>query len=207
MAKPNNISFPDGSDIIGVLKGSRAFKDAAAEHSAALIQQRQGMVDQLAKLEADAEVEFPKLTADIEKAVAAAKKAEEALKVAKQKVAAAAAKRTSASQVAASTKLELETALAASASPLIDAFIAEMRDDEYQTRKSISGFSQTETNQVTGVTRHRVYSNAESLQARIAAINAAIETANQLKFKPDQAGVEETLNALRKSLPAVGAPK
>ena len=197
----------ESKDVIDLLAKTPALKAAMAERDAAMVLRRRGMIGEIRKLDREAERNYAKLTDAVDAAVALVKEREAALWAARQAYDVAVAAKSTASFAYTRQRDLLEAELRESANPAIDAFVDEMRDALYATRKALGSVERVARNEVTNKSRHVVISNIESVNARVAAINAAIERAQELRVtEADQSVVPAKLETLRAGLPIVSQP-
>lgn len=191
------------AEALAALADTPTFKAALAERSASLVLTRKGYVAELRKLQRDAEETFPKLAAAVDVELAKLRKAEEALLSARQRLGAAVNAKSGASHQIDQEQQRLEQLLRENADPAIDDFRNEMLDDLDKTRKGIVTWSRSETNQRTGETRQIAENNVAAIAARVAAVNAALMAAEDLRLEPDQGIVPARLAAMRDALPSI----
>lgn len=202
--KFSGAALTDDKSILDALRGSDLVRKAAAERDTHVLKFRKTAADRLAKIEADAEITFPKLRAAREATIAAAREAElkwrAALTVAQQ----AQIELGSASHTFSTEQLKLEAQLAETASPEIAIFITDMRDLWHDCLKKFAFHNHTETaNRATG---HKVVINSNnkaSVVARQQAIDAAKDAAEAMRLEPDQSSVPARLQEIRNNLPAI----
>jgi hypothetical protein len=192
--------------ILDLLKGSKFIEDAAAEKAKHVLAFRTTAAGKLAKIEAVAEVSFPKLRAARDRANAAALAAEiewrKACDVAQQ------AQRDlgSASHTHSTEQLKLEGQLIETAAPEIAMFLVDMRDQWEACLKKFSFHNHTDTeNFITGRKITVNSNNKASVMARQAAIRDAQAEAEAMRFEPDQSTISARLQALRNNLPAISS--
>jgi hypothetical protein len=191
-------------DILDLLKGSKFIEDAAAEKAKHVTAFRKTAADKLAKIEAAAEVSFPKLRAAREAAIAKAHAAElewrKACDVAQQ----AQRDLSSASHTHSTEQHRLEQQLVETASPEIALFIADMRDEMAKSFKKFAFHNSVETvNAITGRKADVTVNNKKSVMARQEAIRDAQAAAEAMRLEPDQSAVSARLQELRNNLPAI----
>jgi hypothetical protein len=195
------------TDVTAILSQTPAFKAAVAERDAAGVLHRRGLIATIKKLERQAERDFHEQHASIDSAFALLKERETALIAARHALNLANVQRSTASYRYTRERDAIEAELIESANPAIDAFVSEMRDAVDLTRKMIGYVERIERNEITGKGRHVVISNTEAIKARIAAINTAIERAQELRVtEADQSVVPAQLEKLRAGLPIVSQP-
>jgi hypothetical protein len=196
--------LPEDKELLAALRGSEFVRKVVAERNTTVLAFRKTAADKLAKLEAAAEVSFPKLRKAKERAEASARAAEIAWRDACTVAQQAQRDLSSASHTHSAEQLKLEQQLAETASPEIALFIADMRDQVEATFKQFRYQTASETeNVVTGKKRDVTVNNAKSIQARQEAIRDAIGSAEAMKLDPDQASVPARLQDLRNNLPAI----
>jgi hypothetical protein len=192
--------------ILDLLKGSKFIEDVAAEKTKHVLAFRKTAAGKLAKIEADAEVTFPKLRTARDRANAAALAAEiewrKACDIAQQ------AQRdvSSASHTHSTEQLKLEQQLIETASPEIAMFLSEMRDELEKSFKRFAFHNSVETvNRITGKKADVTVNNRASVMARQEAIREAQAVAEAMRLEPDQSTVSARLQQLRNNLPAISS--
>ncbi|MGC1861901.1 MAG: hypothetical protein WA733_12455 [Methylocystis sp.] len=125
------------------------------------------------------------------------------MQIARNRLAMANGARLSASAIYTAHRGDIEHELTQSASPLIAQFIEWARDEVIATRKKFSSRSWDEHHQITGKRYPKSENNSAAVNARIAALNAAIEAANDMRLIADQSHVAAALETLKRSLPKV----
>lgn len=190
--------------ILDLLKGSKFIEDAAADKARHVLAFRKTAVAKLTKIEADAELTFPKLRTARERAIASARTAEiewqKACAVAQQ----AQRELSSASHSHSTEQMKLEQQLIETASPEIALFLADMRDAWEDCFKKFSFHNHTATeNVITGRKVTINSNNKASVMARQAAIRDAQAEAEAMRLEPDQSNVSARLQAIRNNLPPI----
>ncbi len=101
---------------------------------------------------------------------------------------------------------EAETVLLQSASPLIDAFVSEMRDAQDKTRRQPNPETmELQRNPNTGKQiAVAIKARVVRVQDRLKAIQVAIDAALAMRLDADQSGVASMLDELRAALPKIG---
>jgi hypothetical protein len=197
----------DDPSIIRLIAETPAVKKALRERDAAVTAKRVKLIGELRQLEAEAEIETPKLAADVERPTADVQKAEAALRGAQQRLATALAARQSFGFDFGRRHDELEAALRASASPLIASFVAEMRDAWTKTRRAplTQETATTATKSAaTGRTATFLKTNAAAVALRLRSINETIAAAEDLATTvANQAEIGSLLGALAERLPQI----
>lgn len=194
----------DDKSIMDALRGSPFLAKVTAEKDTHVLAFRKTAADKLAKLEAAAEVSFPKLRAARESAITAANAAE-----LKWREACNAAQRTqadlsSASAAHSNEHQKLENQLIETAAPEITLFLAEMNDEWEKCFKQFAFHNSTETvNQITGRKAVVNTNNKASVLARQTAIRDAQAAAEAMRLEPDQSTVSARLRLIRNNLPAI----
>jgi hypothetical protein len=204
-----NAQTNENSNIVKLLAGSEVGKAALAQQAAANTLARRGLIAQVKALEREYEKRVPKLESAWVGAMEAVKAAENALLAAQKTANAELGAKTTASYTYSATRDRLEQQLRQSQHPALDGWAREMRAELDATRKRFSYFEQREiTNPVTRLARRVVKNNAQSVAARVAAVMAALESAEKLALElDDQSTVPEKLGALAAALPVVEDPK
>lgn len=193
--------LPRVSDFLDALKASELGAKITADIDAQIVAQRKAIADELEAAHKEIEAVFPILEKDAEAALKAYRVAVEKMEAAGAKLNAANAAKSAASHNYTHTRNRLEQELAETASHLIDEFIAWAREENHNLPRKFLVRHGVEVT-VAGP-RETVSSNRESIEARRAALFAAIECAHEMKNIPDQAGVPAALDALRAGLPAI----
>jgi hypothetical protein len=165
---------------------------------------RKTAAERLAKIDAAAEISFPKLRAAREAAIAKATAAEiewhKACHVAQQ----AQRDLSSASYTQSNELQKLEAQLIETASPEIAIFLSDMRDEWEKCFKQFAFHTAAETvNRITGKKASVTVNNRASVMARQTAIRDAQAAAEAMRLEPDQSTVSAWLQELRNNLPAI----
>jgi hypothetical protein len=194
----------DDKGILDALRGSELVRKAAAEKDTHVLAFRKTAAEKLAKIDAAAEISFPKLRAAREATIAAARAAEikwhEACAVAQQ----AQRDLSSASHTHSTEFQKLESQLIETASPEIAIFLSEMRDEFEKCFKRFAFSAGTEIeNRITGKKTTVTVNNRASVMARQTAIRDAQAEAEKMRLDPDQSTVSARLQELRNNLPAI----
>jgi hypothetical protein len=194
----------DDKSILDALRGSELVRKATAEKDTHVLAFRKTAAEKLAKIDAAAEVSFPKLRAAREAAIAKATAAEiewpKACDVAQQ----AQRDLSSASHTHSTELQKLETQLIETASPEIAIFLSDMRDEFEKCFKRFAFQNSTETvNAITGRKATVNSNNRASVMARQEAIRDAQAGAEAMRLEPDQSTVPARLQELRNNLPAI----
>jgi hypothetical protein len=194
----------DDKGILDALRGSEIVRKAATERDTHVVSFRKTAAAKLAKIDADAEILFPKLRAARDKANAAALLAEiewhQACGAAQQ----AQRDLSSASHTHGAELAKLEGQLIETASPEIAMFLSDMRDEMDKTYKRFVFHNSKEVvNRVTGTKADVTVNNLASVQARQDAIREAQAAAENMRLEPDQSTVTARLQELRSTLPAI----
>jgi hypothetical protein len=194
----------DDRGILDALRGSELVRKAAAEKDTHVLAFRKTAAEKLTKIEAAAEVSFPKLRAAREVTIAKAHAAEiewrKACDVAQQ----AQRDLSSASHTHSTEQQKLEAQLIETASPEIAIFLSDMRDEWEKCFKQFAFHSSTETeNRITGKKSTITVNNRASVMARQEAIREAQAAAEAMRLEPDQSTVSARLQKLRNELPAI----
>ena len=194
----------DDKAILDALRGSELVRKAAAEKDTHVLAFRKTAAEKLAKIDAAAEVSFPKLRAAREAAIAKATAAEiewhKACAIAQQ----AQRDLSSASHTHSTELQKLEGQLIETASPEIAIFLSDMRDEYEKTFKKFAFHNSSETvNVVTGRRAGVNVNNKKSVMARQEAIRDAQAAAEAMRLEPDQSTVSARLQELRNNLPEI----
>jgi hypothetical protein len=194
----------DDKGILDALRGSELVRKAAAEKDTHVLAFRKTAAEKLAKIDAAAEISFPKLRAAREATIAKATAAEiewhKACNVAQQ----AQRDLSSASHTHSTELQKLEAQLIETASPEIAIFISDMRDEWEKCFKQFAFHNATETvNRITGKKVTINDNNKQSVMARQAAIRDAQAEAEAMRLEPDQSTISARLQELRNNLPAI----
>src|ERR1700676_4515216 len=203
-----NINFPKFSgaplavDDRTIL--DRIIQKEKAQEAPHVLAFRKTTAEKLTKIEAAAEVSFPKLRAAREAAIEKANAAEivwrKACDVAQQ----AQRDLSSASHAHSTEQLKLEAQLIETASPEIAVFLSDMRDEWEKCFKRFAFHNSVETvNAITGRTAAVNVNNKKSVMARQEAIRDAQAAAEAMRLEPDQSTVSARLQELRNNLPAI----
>jgi DNA-binding NarL/FixJ family response regulator len=208
-AAPMNIMTPPNSDekLLAALRRSPVVEKIIVEDAARAIAERQKIIDARAELERKASVDFPKLDKAVQSAIAGKVEVEKAIQAANYKLNAAVAAKSAASSFYTMEDHRLEQILRDGADrSLFDDFAYDMRTELIDARKKYVGGTVTVKNRATRKDESVGFNNADSVNLRLSAINAAMEEAENLRLRADQSGVAERLAALRATLPEIGAP-
>jgi hypothetical protein len=194
----------DDRGILDALRGSELVRKAAAEKDTHILAFRKTAAEKLAKIDAAAEISFPKLRAAREATIAKATAAEiewrKACDVAQQ----AQRDLSSASHTHSTELQKLESQLIETASPEIAIFISDMRDEWEKCLKRFAFHNSVETaNVITGRKVDVTVNNKKSVMARQEAIRDAQTAAEGMRLEPDQSTVSARLQKLRNELPAI----
>jgi hypothetical protein len=179
-------------------------RKAAAEKDTHVLAFRKTAAEKLAKIDAAAEISFPKLRAAREATIAKATAAEiewrKACDVAQQ----AQRDLSSASHTHSTELQKLEGQLIETASPEIAIFLSDMRDQWEACLKKFAFHNSAETvNRITGKKTNVTVNNRASVMARQEAIRDAQAAAEAMRLEPDQSTVSARLQELRNNLPAI----
>jgi hypothetical protein len=190
--------------ILDALRGTEVLRKAVAEKDSHVLAFRKTAADKITKIEAAADVSFPKLRAAREAAIAKATAAEvewrKACDVAQQ----AQRDLSSASHTFSTEQSKLEGQLIETASPEIAIFLSDMRDEWDKCFKQFAFHNSTETvNAITGRKADVNVNNKKSVLARQEAIRDAQAAAEAMRLEPDQSTVSARLQELRNNLPAI----
>jgi hypothetical protein len=203
-----NINFPKFSggplavDDRTIL--DRIIQTAKAQEAPHVLAFRKTTAEKLAKIEAAAEVSFPKLRIARDKANAAASAAEIEWRKACDAAQQAQRDLGSASHTHSAEQLKLEAQLIETAAPDIAMFLSDMRDEIEQSFKKFAFHNSVETvNHITGKKADATVNNRASVMARQEAIRDAQAAAEAMRLEPDQSTVPARLQKLRNTLPAI----
>lgn len=182
----------------------RIIQKEKAQEAPHVLAFRKTAAEKLAKIEADAEVSFPKMQAAREAAIAKANAAEivwrKACDVAQQ----AQRDLSSASHTHSTEQWKLESQLIETASAEIAIFLSDMRDEMDKSFKRFAFHSHVETvNVITGKKAEVTVNNKKSVMARQEAIRDAQAAAEAMRLEPEQSTVSARLQELRNNLPAI----
>ncbi len=194
---------PKSREFIDALSTSEIGAKISAELAEKATAERKRIADELSMLNDSAERDYPKIVAAAERAAAAVRAAEAKLQEAKNAALAANGARLAASAKYTHRRAELEKELADSASPLIEVFVRWCRADMDATRRKFSSRSWEEKNVITGARFPRSLNNSAAISARVAALFAAIEAANDMKLIADQNHVAAAIEKIKAGLPRV----
>jgi hypothetical protein len=187
----------------------QAVIQAATARTAA---ERQKLIDELAAMDSDATKTFPKLQKAVEAEIANVRAAELALRAANERLRLAGLAKSGASVDYDYARQRIEAALRNNSySTMFDDFARKMLDELHVTRKKYEGgYVQVRDRfpkQGPGyfIPPHNLvgYNNAELVNARRTAIEAALAEAEGLRLAADQADVPARLAALHAGLPEV----
>ena len=208
--KPNEAPLLDAilsadHEFLGELRRAPLGKQIATDAAERRLAERKQIAAKLAELDARDAADYPRRTKAVDDAVAAAKAAEVAWRLAQDKARAASAAASDASHGYVLRRASLEQELRGSAdNEAIDGFVRDMRAGEEEARREhVGGYVQL-VHKETGERILRGFTNKHDVARRIAAIRAAIEEAERLRLSPDQRRVHVRLAELRAALPAIG---
>jgi hypothetical protein len=208
-AAPMNIMTPPNSDekLLAAIRRSPMVEKIIIDDAARATAERQKIIDARAELDRKASVDLPKLESAVQSAIAGKKEVEKSLRAANDKLGAAVAAKSAASGFYTMEDHRLEQILRDGADcSLFDDFDYDMRTELIEARKKYVGGTVTVKNRATRKDERVGFNNADSVNLRLSAINAAMEEAAKLRLRADQSGVAERLAALRATLPEIGAP-
>jgi vacuolar-type H+-ATPase subunit E/Vma4 len=196
--------LPDDKQLFDAIRGSEMARKLLAERNKHVFDFRKTAAEKLAKIDAAAEISFPKLRAAREATIAKATAAEiewrKACDVAQQ----AQRDLSSASHMHSTELQKLEAQLIETASPEIAIFISDMRDEMEKSYKRFAFHTSTETvSRITGKKDTVTINNRASVTARQTAIRDAQAAAEAMRLEPDQSTVSARLQELRNNLPAI----
>jgi hypothetical protein len=194
----------DDKGILDALRGSEFVRKAAAEKDSHVLAFRKTAADKLAKIDAAAEISFPKLRAAREAAIAKATAAETEWHKACHAAQNAQRDLSLASHAHSTEFQKLEAQLTETASPEIAIFLSDMRDELEKCLKRFAFHNSVETvNQITGRKEYVNVNNKKSVMARQEAIRDAQAAAEAMRLEPDQSATSARLQELRNNLPAI----
>jgi vacuolar-type H+-ATPase subunit E/Vma4 len=198
--------LPDDKQLFDAIRGSEMARKLLAERNKHVFDFRKTAAEKLAKIDAAAEISFPKLRAAREATIAKATAAEiewrKACDVAQQ----AQRDLSSASHTHSTELQKLESQLIETASPEIAIFLSDMRDEWEKCFKQFAFHNATETvNRITGKKVTINDNNKQSVMARQAAIRDAQAAAEAMRLEPDQSTISARLQEFRNNLPAIGS--
>jgi hypothetical protein len=190
--------------VLELVANTPAIRKALAESDAAVLEHRKQLSSDMAALDRKMSKAYPAMEEAVTAAVVARDAAKKALIEAERKLAQASVQKMNASFRYQTDRDAIEHELRSSSSPLLAEFISEMHDALQETRKSFYVDREViHRNPVTGTVRRSQASNAAEVNSRLAAIDAAVETAKALQLDPQQSEVTAKLAKLRSSLPSV----
>jgi hypothetical protein len=204
-------AITNDAKFLDILRASPPGVAAVEAERKRVVAERRKPVEALAALERRAEADYLRLDKAEQVEVAATRAAEAALRAQNEKLRLAALAKSGASHAATAERHRLEQLLRASpVDAAIDAFLDDMRLEATQARKKFDGGRIPEHRPFARDPGQRViwhpYPNTVSVNARLAAIDAAMAFAEESRFAIDQDGVVARLDALRAALPPVVAP-
>jgi hypothetical protein len=190
--------------VVELLAKSPAVQKALAEDAAAVLEHRKQLSSDMAALDRKMGKAYPSLEAAVADALATVKEAEKALKAANVRLGQASTAKMNASFRYQTDRDAIEHELRGSSSHLLAEFISEMRDAMQEARKSFYVDREVvHRNPITGKVRRTQASNVTEVNARVAAINAAIETAQHMQLDPSQTEVAAKIARIKSGLPTV----
>jgi hypothetical protein len=189
-----------------VLRETAPFKAALESQERAAADKRKASAAALTKLEIEAGATFAAFEAERPKVVAELEEARVAMLKASQRAAEYQAKRDGRAANNDRERGILEQQLIDTASPAIAAFVDAMHDAWTETlRRPPRRLESVKRNPNTGKIEHTVTVTGVTPAERAKAIRTVIEAAEALRLEADQSGVPAKLEALRKSIPDIGA--
>jgi len=196
----------DDARVVALMRDSPAIKEALAEQNAAVTLRRKTAIGEIARLDRQMTSNHPMLQDAIDAALAGVRAAEETLSAAQAQYARALGARQNSSISYQTKRDRLEAELRQTAGDIVQTFCSEMIDRLTATRKAFAWTDARETHPLTGKVTTRHSDNRASVQRRVDAINAAIETARELAVtEPDPFQVAVKIATLRAALPAVSS--
>jgi hypothetical protein len=205
--RPVNALSPNAEFIEAMKRAPAGQAVIKAEH-ARTVAARQKLIDELAKLDADALKTFPRLDAAIQTEIAATRGVELALKAQNEKLRLAGLAKSSAVIAYDSGRRRIEAELRDTlAAKIVDEFQRSMRDEIDAAMKKHEGGRVQENRPLARDPRERIlihgYGNRVSVAARLDAIHAAIAAAENLRIAADQTDILVRLDGLRAGLPEI----
>jgi hypothetical protein len=205
MAEAALALVPD-QKLLRAIADSPSGKAAASKLAADELAERKRLAAALVDLEKEALSSLPAGREDKADQEAELKAARERVRALEIKLFQSSAGKVGASFAFQARRDELEAKLRATASPLIAAFIREMRQAADETRKEQPRDSSAITRSpFTGRLVGTPQNNMAAIVLRMHAIRRAIEDAEQLYFVPDQSGMAEQLKSIKQKLPSTAA--
>lgn len=197
--KPIDLS---SAKVLQALGSSKIVAEAVAAADAKLATRRELLARDMAKLERDAERDFPKLNAAVETVAQEQRDAEAALWKIKLNGDAALSARSAASFTFTREHSALERELIATAAPEITDFITEIWAQLQNPPTPTLGYDVVK-NPITGKREELRSSNVAAIYNRLTALRAAAEKAEAMRLEPDQSNIVERLAHLRSTLPGI----
>lgn len=196
---------PDPSDerLLEALRGSQPVKLMVEQDHQREVIERQAHLDAIAVIDQEAEKAAPKWDAMLADLLRKVRDAEKALQVAKDKHAEGFRAKQNDLILRSLERRRHETALIERAVPEIDAFKSWCRAERQSTRKQLESVSGIERNQITGKMVSHGANNLASIKLRMAALAAALNDVEALRFVADPSTIPARLEAMRAGIPAV----
>lgn len=195
-------------ELLAALGQNPEIKKYVADKNARDTAGRQKIIDTIAALDAKAARELAAFKKVVQTKIVGVREAEKTLRAANDELSVASFAESGANLTYSTERQSLEVLLRLGVdADLFDNFQREMRDEVEKTRKKFVGGYVQMTHEVTRKTELRGYNNSDTVNARLAAIRAAMEEAERLRISADQTKVAARLDELRAGLPEVGEPK
>jgi hypothetical protein len=195
----------NSNEFLQAIRTSELGAKIAADLDAQRHEARKALVDELNLLNAQTEASFPRLVAEVDKAAAAVRKAEIALRDARDKHARAVGARTSASATFTYRVNELEKQLTDTAHPAIADAKAWALAELQKARKAIATRVSHSENFITGQRRETVESNAAAIRERLSGLNGMLEALNDLSLLAvTDDNAMTAIDQMRSALPKIG---
>ncbi len=199
----NHLFGRSAADILDAIRESPPIAAALGEAESQRVARRQAKLDRLAAIDRDAAGQFPKLIKDTSDAVAAQRRAEAALVVAKQKVDVAMAARLDFTVQTERERRQLQAELRAGADGQSISAFAEWIEDSIQAAARSVRVPVVERSEVGAETVITVTSNVGSINSRCTALRAARDEVEALRLVADQSSVPSRIAALKAGIPPI----
>jgi hypothetical protein len=205
---PANVPALPVARVIEAFALSPTGQQIAAESHAATVRSRQEIRDALDALDAQAEKELPRVRKAQDDAIAAVREGERKLRALNDALNRASAAVSAGAHAYSHERARLEGLLRdLPEKAQIDEFLRAMLDELDATRRKIEVETSVITDRLTGKKTERRINNKSSIDARVAAIRAAMEEAEGLALIADPSTIPARLEALRASIPEIGPPQ
>ena len=190
--------------LLASLRQSPEIQKILVDEHAHTVAERKEIITAIAALDAKANRDFVSLDKAVETAVAGGREAEKALRAANDRISKASFAKSAAGIDYSIQRQILAVRLREGVDERIfREFQSEMLDELDKARKQFDVGSVRVKNRMTGFSEDLVFNNGASVQARVAAIRAAMDEAETLPFAADQSLVPARLETLRAGLPKV----